>query len=82
MIMHNLQFKAEEETQVVFECENCLQSAGFVKEGYGDPHVEIRDGIWHLPDDAGAYFNPCFKACPTCRQPLPEPEELPIEDQG
>jgi hypothetical protein len=74
MTEHNLEGIETTETQVIFECSNCKQVAGFAREGYGEPHVELHNDVWILPENAGVYINPCFKTCVTCGQVLPEIE--------
>jgi hypothetical protein len=79
---HNLIVQTVEATQVVFECLNCKQLVGFSKEGSGEPHVELHEGIWILPENAGVYINPCFKLCETCGQLLPEPAAETVEEDA
>ena len=61
MMDHNLIFKEETETDVMFECANCHCVLGLNKPGIGLPcAVQKEKGNWQPPDDWKAYMPACI----------------------
>jgi hypothetical protein len=57
--MHALTYLHETVTDAVFICSTCGEIIGFNKEGIGEPHASLVDGVWTPPENPDQWMSPC-----------------------
>lgn len=64
--MHSFVVIGQTDTNVDFQCSNCMEIIGFNKPGVGEPSAVDNNGVWIPPEDVAKYVGP------SCAAVIPE----------